>query len=185
VTSVTLDSIGGSRAASTVVRCAPALNTLAAGTGITIRKARKQERGKAPDSKGEASEKARASSVHASNGEEFFSFPTSLTALEKMKTGPSRFRPDFSSVTVDDRHHGPHYSEDRMAGLQGAYTRFTTSLHGAHAQPQVPRIGPSPDLNSLQFAADLAECRNISLFKTNSSKPAANGPPDALARAML
>jgi hypothetical protein len=30
-----------------------------------------------------------------------FSFLTSLTALEKMKTRPSRFRPDFSSVTLD------------------------------------------------------------------------------------
>jgi hypothetical protein len=32
------------------------------------------------------------------------SSPTTLTGAEEKKTGPSRFRPLFSSVTVDDRH---------------------------------------------------------------------------------
>jgi hypothetical protein len=33
-----------------------------------------------------------------------------LTGAEEKKTGPSRFIADFSSVTVNDRHHGPDYS---------------------------------------------------------------------------
>jgi hypothetical protein len=37
------------------------------------------------------------------------SSPATLTGAEEKKTGPSRFIADFSSVTVDDRHHGPNF----------------------------------------------------------------------------
>src|ERR1700722_18533121 len=92
---------------------------------MTIRKARRQEREKAPDSKLPAPPKMTMY---------IFASHATLTGPEKKKTGPSRFRPDFSSVTVDDRHHGPHRSEARMAGLQGTNRKFTPDLQPVYTE---------------------------------------------------
>src|ERR1700679_34573 len=53
---------------------------------MTIRKARRQERAKAPDSKLHAPPKMTMY---------IFASPVTLTGAEEKKTGPSRFRPDF------------------------------------------------------------------------------------------
>ena len=67
------------------------------------------------------------------------SSPATLTGSEEKKTGPSRFRRYFSSVTVDDRHHGPDYSEATMCSLRNASLRPEEEY--GHADPVLDATG--------------------------------------------
>jgi hypothetical protein len=78
---------------------------------MTIRKARRQERAKAPDSKLHAPPKMTMY---------IFASPVTLTGAEEKKTGPSRFRPDFLTELSK-------LSKFRIN--KRAYTRFTQPIY--------------------------------------------------------
>jgi hypothetical protein len=63
-----------------------------APAGMTIRKARRQERAKAPDSQFHAPPKMTMY---------IFASPATLTGAEEKKTGPSRFNEDFWKKFLD------------------------------------------------------------------------------------
>ena len=50
------------------------------------------------------------------------SSPATLTGAEEKKTEPSRFNEDFSSVTVDDRHHGPDWGRRKGGWVDTNFT---------------------------------------------------------------
>jgi hypothetical protein len=69
------------------------------------------------------------------------SSPATLTGSEEKKTGPSRFRPDFSSVTLDPTVQKPEWLVYRTqtGSLHGVHTQFTPKYtqrtDGAHSAP--------------------------------------------------